>query len=386
MIALACAWALALASDDGLPPPAAPAAPARAEVEAAIDRGIAFLLEAQYPNGAFGGPRNQMMISAFANPATYHCWRVGTTGLAIETLLRCAKNGPDAAAAIERGLDYLTANALLLRPAEWDVDNNWGLIYGLTALCAALSDPRFAGHEKAASWREAAQNMVTGLERYQGARGGWGYYADPDAGWRPDWATSFTTAAALLALLDAEALGLEVTATRRASATRAIQRSRLPSGAYGYDVAAVPRHLSSESIDQVKGSLGRIQICNHALLRAGAELEEGAVEEGVALFFRHRKFLEVARGKPIPHEAYYANAAYFHLFGHYYVTFTLERLAPAARRPYLPELQRALLACQSADGSFWDFWIADSAKPYGTSFAVMALHRSLELGDAEAGD
>jgi hypothetical protein len=241
-----------------------------------IERGLEALYAAQQENGSFGAIRTLTFNSYFANPATYHCWQIGASALATQAILQVGE-GEKAVAAVDRGLDYLVKNAKVIRPAEWDIDNNWSLIYGLTTLAAAIGHPRYAGSAREPELREAAAMMIAGLKEYQGARGGWGYYADPDANWRPDWATSFTTAAALIALLDAEAVGLAVDPKVKAAAIRAVERSRLPNGSYDYDIGAVPRHLTLESINQVKGSLGRIQICNHALLRAGVDLGPDAV-------------------------------------------------------------------------------------------------------------
>lgn len=342
----------------------------------AISRGIDFLVSVQNENGSFGTTKNVCFNSYFANPATYHTWQIGASALATQALLAAGK-GERVDAAVDRGLDYLVANAKVLRPAEWDIDNNWSVIYGLTTLCRAIAHPRYAGSPREPELRQAAQTMLGGLKAYQGARGGWGYYADPDAAWRPDWGTSFTTAAALLAILDAERIGLTVDAKMKAAAIRAIERARLPSGAYDYDVAAVPRHLFRESINQVQGSLGRIQVCNVALLSAGRQLPEGSLEEGVDHFFRHHKFLAVAEHKPIPHEAYYANAAYFYLFGHYYASLAIDRLPEPGRSDAFAKLREKLLADQQPDGSYWDFWIADLSRSWGTAFAVMALSNSL---------
>lgn len=360
----------------GLAAPAAISPADEAATRTAIARGVDFLVSVQNENGSFGTTKNICFNSYFANPATYHTWQIGASALATQALLFVGK-GEAVDAAVDRGLDYLVANAKVLRPAEWDIDNNWSVIYGLTTLCRAIAHPRYAGTPREPELRQAATTMLAGLKAYQGARGGWGYYADPDAAWRPDWGTSFTTAAALLAILDAERIGLEVDAKMKAAAIRAIERARLPSGAYGYDVAALPRHLYRESIDQIQGSLGRIQACNIALLAAGRPLPEDSLEEGVDHFFRHHKFLAVAKNKPIPHEAYYANAAYFYLFGHYYASLTIDRLPEPARSEAFAKLRAKLLPDQQPDGSYWDFWIADLSRAYGTAFAVMALSNSL---------
>ncbi|MBI4880164.1 MAG: hypothetical protein HY812_10975 [Planctomycetes bacterium] len=363
-------------------PAAEEEAPTTEQVRAAMVKGVQYLLGAQNKDGSWGGVKNATFSSGFANPATYHCWTVGTTALAAQALLQVGKQVGEeerAFVAADRGIDYLVAHARLLRPADWDTDNVWGLIYGETALARAIQHPRYAGGEKEQVLRMAAQAMLEGLRKYQSPRGGWGYYADADSAWRPDWATSFTTAAAVLALVDARAAGLDVDEKMYRAAVRAVEGAHLPSGAYDYSVQAVPDHLRRESINQIKGSLGRIQVGNLALARAGGELRAGDLEWGVEQFFQHHKFLDVARNKPIPHEAYYANAAYFYFFGHYYASQVIASLPAPARVRFAPLLHREIIKCQQQDGSMWDFWIASCARPYGTSFGVMALANTLPL-------
>ena len=122
----------------------------------------------------------------------------------------------------------------------------------------------------------------------------------------------------LISLIEAREAGLEYEDKLLDTAVRALEVTRLPSGAYDYGLAPSPRHLTMESINQIKGSLGRIQVGNLALYRAGKDVTLEDIEWGLEQFVKHHKFLRVARNKPIPHEAYYANAAYFYLFAHYY--------------------------------------------------------------------
>lgn len=346
------------------------------EVHAAIQRGVDYLLSSQNDDGSWGGFHETTFTSSFANPATYHCWSVGTTGLAALALMEVGTT-EETRAAVVRGLEFLMANADLKRPAEWDVDNNWGLIYGLRTLARALRDERFLGTEMEGKLRDGAMTMMSRLERYTSPRGGWGYYANPSAAWRPDWATSFMTATGVLALLEAREAGLQVNQKILDAAVRAILRCRQPNGAYLYSVDAVPRHLRMESINQVKGSLGRIQVCNYALHRAGVDLSPEELEEGVESFFRDHKFLDVARNKPIPHEAYYANAAYFYLFGHYYAAFAIDSLPEESRDRWARQLRHPIMKTQQPDGAMWDFWIGSSGKPYGTAFGIMGLARTI---------
>jgi hypothetical protein len=220
--------------------------------------------------------------------------------------------------------------------------------------------------------------LLRGLVRYQSPNGGWGYYAMGPSAWRPSWGTSFTTAAAVHAMLDAKEAGLPVDEKVLRAAVRAVRRCRLPSGSYTYSVMAVPRWNGAEDINAIQGSLSRMQCCNLALRRAGEPMADAELERGIALFFEHHKFLDAGLRKPIPHEAYYFVAAYFYLFGHYYAAEVIERFPRADRAALWPKLQREVLKTQESDGGFWDFWIASFTKPYGTAFGVMALSLSLE--------
>lgn len=354
---------------------AAPSAQRNAQAEdvpLAIRGGLAYLVETQLQNGAWGGVKNATFTSSFGNPATYKMWQIGASALATRALLEMGLSEVELAAA-DRGLDFLIANADLVRPAEWDVDNNWAIIYSLDAVSRALQHPRHDDGPKAPALRETGRKLLEGLKKYQSPRGGWGYYSDPDSGWRPDWATSFTTAAAVLAMVEANEAGLGVDSKMFFAAVKAIERARLPNGAYDYEVSAIPRHLTLESINQVQGSLGRIQVCNLALYRAGASIKREDLRQGLEFFVKHHKFLDVARNKPIPHEAYYANAAYFYLFAHYYAAQVLEELSPEDRAKFAPHVQAGILKTVQRDGSMWDFWIASNTKAYGTAFGTMGL-------------
>lgn len=350
------------------------------DVPVAIRHGLKFLLESQNEDGSWGGTTNATFTSSFANPSTYRMWQIGASALATRSLFELGATEEQLEAA-DRGLDFLMANDKPVRPADWDVDNNWAIIYGLDTVSRALQNPRYVGSPKEEALRASGQNLLDGLKKYQSPRGGWGYYSDSISGWRPDWATSFTTAAAVLALIEAKEAGLSVDEKVYQTGVKALEYARLPTGAYDYEVRAIPRHLRMESINQIKGSLGRIQVCNLALYKAGGSVKQEDLVWGLEQFVKHHKFLDVARNKPIPHEAYYANAAYFYLFAHYYASQVLEALPAAEREKFAPFVQAGILKTQQKDGAMWDFWIASNTKPYGTAFGTMGLENTLEPVD-----
>jgi len=141
-------------------------------------------------------------------------------------------------------------------------------------------------------------------------------------------------------------------------------------------VRTIP-YFHSEHIDQVKGSLSRIQVCQAALLLAGQDIPLDDLRFGLTHFFRDHRFLEIAMHKPVPHETYYYNSGYFYMFGHYYAAFTIERLPPEEQSRYWPRLQNEIMKVQQKDGSIWDYDMHRYDRPYGVAFGLMSLGRSL---------
>jgi hypothetical protein len=360
--------------------PGGPAAPSAADVKAAVARGVAFLRSVQEQDGSFGAPRNVMFNESFATYHTYQAWTYATTGLCAMALADCGE--ADAASAdgkaLERAVDFLLAHPDLKRVSEWDTDNVWGYVYGVQAFAHLLRAPRFAAADdpRRPKMVATAQQLLAQLTRWQTPVGGWAYYDTDATTIPPVWATSFTTAACVIGMQEAKEAGLAVDEKVLNKALDAIAHSRLPNGAYDYNIDTICSPAGLEFINQVKGSLGRIQVGNVALYRAG-RLDAKAVNWGVEQFFEHHKFLAVGREKPIPHESWYAVAAYFFLFGHYYASEAIDLLPPDARAKFAPQLAQKLLEIQEPEGSFWDFHISDYTRAYGTAFAVMALQRTL---------
>ena len=147
-----------------------------------------------------------------------------------------------------------------------------------------------------------------------------------------------------------------------------------PNGAYEYDLNPIPRINGGEHINNVKGSLGRIQVCNWALhLAKDPDTTIDRIRTGVQQFFDHHEFLQVARMRPIPHEAYYYNAGYFYFFGHFYCSQTIGLLPPDEREAWHARLRACILPAQRPDGTFCDFQGTSYMTTSSTAFAAMAL-------------
>lgn len=354
----------------------------------AVERGIAFLLASQNADGSWGGPWDSLTTwsgPVWSSPESHRSWRVATTGLCLAALLQ-EGNGDAARSACERAVDYIVANAAVKRPNEWDTMNNWAYIYGLEGLAAALGHEWFSDTETSDPARHSRMNgavakMLDLIGRFQSVHGGWGYLElNPPRTRRPQWGTSFTTASAVVALDAIRKQGFDIDEGVFDRAVRIIRRCKLPNGGYTYHVRAIP-NLAAEYIDQVKGALSRIEVCQAALMAAGEDIPQAEVREGLDHFFKDHKFLELAMHKPVPHEAYYYNSGYFYLYGHYYAAMMIETLPADARNAYWPKLRHEVMKVQQKDGSFWDYDMHGYDRPYGTAFSVMALGRSLREGE-----
>jgi hypothetical protein len=353
--------------------------PTEQQARDAIARGVAFLINDQNPDGSWGGAQNAVYTftgPVWSNPETHRAWKVATTGLCVMALLEVGGSA-DARAILDKGIDYLIANADVKRPNEWDTMNSWAHIYALQALAEASTDPRYAQSPRGEAIRAAAAESFRLLAHFQSINGGWGYLeTDPPRTRRPQWATSFTTASAVIAMAIARDRGLAVDEKVLARATRLVAGCRLVNGAFTYRVREIP-NLHSEYIDRVKGSLCRIQVCHEALLRGGHPVPPEDLAWGVDRLFEDHRFLDIARNKPIPHENYYYNSGYFYLYGHYYAAMVIERLSAADRDKYWPMLRHEIIKLQQADGSMWDYDMHNYHKPYGTAFSLLALGLSL---------
>ena len=91
-----------------------------AELEAAIGRGVAFLLESQRPDGSWGSADNtQGGVDIYAPPpGAHHAFRGAVTGLAVSALIEAGDPDPAVAAAIDRGQLSIGAARRLMQHLE----------------------------------------------------------------------------------------------------------------------------------------------------------------------------------------------------------------------------------------------------------------------------
>lgn len=345
----------------------------RDDALAGIDKALHFFVTSQNPDGSWGSTSCETTMEAMFAVETHYAWAVAAHGLATMALLH-AKETPERRRALDKAVRWLCNSRMTMRGSTWDNDAVWGWLYGTVAMTDVAQDPRYTTDEWKGPVGKRGREFAGWLAKNQEPLGGFGYYDDPPYTRRPKWSTSFSTASVLPALGLATQLGWLEDASTGDRAAAYVRRCRLPNGAYEYDLSPVPRMNGGEHINDVKGSLGRIQACNWALRRSGDPgITDAMIKTGLEQFFEHHRFLAVARMRPIPHEAYYLNAGYFFYFGHYYCGLAIELLPAEQREPFRRQLRQKVLETQRADGTYCDFLGSSYMVTSSTAFATLAL-------------
>ena len=344
-----------------------PASQPTSAIAQSIARGVRFLVETQNPDGSWGTGLQTRGYEVYSMvPGSHDAFRVATTALCVMAL-REAGGERDAHA---RGLEYLVSNGHAHRDDGPLLYNIWAHTYALQALSGELKHaPANEPMRAAAAWH------MDRLRRYETYVGGWNYYDFHAQTQQPSMEpTSFGTAAALVALHEAAAVGLEAPSAISSRAVRRLEEQRLPDGAYLY--SRTLRYRPRLPANRMRGSIGRTQACNYALwLWNSPKVGERQVRDGLDQFFAEHPYIDMGRKRQYPHESWYQTAPYYYYFGHYYTGLLLEKLGPAGREAYGAKLAEKIVPKQDPDGSWWDYAMWDYHKPYGTAFAVMTLLR-----------
>ena len=343
----------------------------------ALERSLAWMLSEQNPDGTWGVfVPDDLMELGFA-PETFYDWNLASNFLVLLALMECEET-PERRAALERGLRAACEKRLPIRGEDWDNDAMWTALYATVTLTRAAADERLQSEPWKSMVQARGRDYAAILRRNQVIEGGWGYYDDPPFTHRPKWATSFSTACVVPALAAGLRLGWIDDPSIVQRAVRYVDRCRLPNGAYEYDLNPIPRLQGGEHINQVPGSLGRIQVCNWALKSVGVgKVTDDLVREGLERFFDEHRFLDAARMRPIPHEAYFANAGYFYFFGHYYAALVINTLPAAERESFHARLRPHLVKAMRENGSCTDFLNSDYDVLASTAFLALAIDAGL---------
>ena len=341
---------------------------------AAQTRGRAWILANQRPDGSFGtfeSPRAREIY--LDTQASHRAFHTATTALVCWSLVGPARTDPACSAALLRGLTWLEAQGEVGRASGNTFYSVWAHTYLLELASAILADPaRAADHQV---WRAILDREVQVARREQSAEGGWAYYDFNHVGQNPSGheSTSFNTGAMIESLLNASEQGATVPAGTIADALTCMERMRIPSGSFAYGTYA-ELNVAGD-YNKVSGASGRLQVCNLALFRQGAKGTDGeTLLRGVELLRERHFYIEIARGRVMPHETFYRNSGYYYFFGHYYCARVLQVAPAGPRRDLLVRwLAEQMAIDQNRDGSWFDYPLYGYGFAYATGFAMRTL-------------
>lgn len=361
-------------------------APTQSEIHDAIIRGAEFMVADQNPNGSWGSPTRTKELNIYAPvPGAHHAFRTATTSLGIAGLIDTYEALPESGDlrqsvrdSIARAEKWLADELPDLRRADGTaIYNVWGHGYSIQAL-VRLHQWHADDAIKQATFVKLIRDQFKMLQRYESVDGGWGYY---DFRFQADQptssSTSFVNGAVLVALHEAQRIGIEPPKRLVDRAVAALGRQQKPDFTYLYSEDL--QYQPMREINRPGGSLGRSQCCNAAMrLWGDTDITDDVVKVWLCRLYLRNGWLDIGRKRPIPHEAWMQVAGYFYYFGHYYAAVCMDMLPEEERSPYRSLLARLMLDRQEADGSWWDYPLYDYHQPYGTGFVLLTLGACLE--------
>ena len=349
--------------------------PSEGELQSAIDRGVAFLVEDQNANGSWGSATRTKSLNIFAPiPGSHDAFRSATTSLCVSALIETGGEVEGAAEALAKGEEWLLENLPAVRRATTvAIYNVWGHAYSIQALIRMHG--RTDDADRKALIERRIDEQIDRLVRYESVDGGWGYY-DFDVGFQKPGSssTSFVNGAALVALKEARDFGADVPQRLIDRGVASTKRQRKPDFSYLYGEYLDQQPM--RGINNPGGSLGRSQACNIALRMWGDEkVTDAVLSNWLHRLFARNGWLEIGRKRPVPHESWMGVAGYFYYFGHYYGGLCIEALPDDQKPLFQAHMAELLLGQQETDGSWWDYPLYDYHQPYGTAYALMTLVR-----------
>jgi hypothetical protein len=355
------------------PPPLVPAA----ELNAAIQRGIDFLVKDQNDDGSWGSAERTKDLNIIAGIGSHHAFRTAVTAMCVSALIEVGDDRPDVQKALEGGERFLLEDLPKVRRDDpMLLYNVWTHAYGIQALVDMHGRvPGDADRRK--EIERQIREQFEKLGKYESAEGGWGYYDFTAGTQRPaSSSTSFVNATVLVAFHDAQRIGIEPPKKLLDRGLLMLQRQKKPDNTYLYGTYL--RNSPLMPINRPGGSLGRSQACNLALRLWGDKtIDDKVCCEWLDRLISRNGWLDMGRKRPVPHESHFQVAGYFYYYGHYYATLTIPLLAADKRTFYQGHLATILLKHQEKDGSWWDYPLYNYHQQYGTAFAIMSLQNCL---------
>ncbi|MFC1586942.1 hypothetical protein ACFL54_01415 [Planctomycetota bacterium] len=339
---------------------------------AAISRCVEFLLTTQNTTGTWGLPDGSRPGQVFVGTqASHQGFEAATTALVCMALLEAHDLGFEVKQPLQKAIDFLYRLEPSRRSVPRELYSIWSLIF--TTQCLARCVGREVIDIPDEDIRERIKLWVRRMARCQAADGGWAYYDFRIGAQKPDshMVTSFSTGSMLVTINDIMNTGVQVPPHLIHPAVKSVQRLRTPNKTYIY--GNYLRLRPAIAPNEIKGSLGRAQVGNLALYLFDAGVSVDDMILGLDRLFEHHHFIEIGRGRPYPHEAWYATAGYYYFYGHYYAAAVIQQLPPDTQQKYWAQLSQVILNSQQQDGSWWDFPMYGYYKHYGSGFALYTL-------------
>lgn len=350
----AAALLLKLAAlDPRWPEPARLEAANQSEFETAKDakvaagRAVAFLLASQQPDGCWFSP---MALGSDSTTAAI-------TALCGEALLPLRERD-DVRKAVDAALRYVLAAKLETNPDKVFDYTIWGQIFVLRFLARC----RLADVGDNAALGAALQRLVDAMAQGRHASGGWAYVRIAGHDDNP---IGFVTAAALLALREAQGAGANVPADMFSKAAAVLERLHNPNGSFGYMWASG----IGEDKRVAEASL-RSPLYAYALMRE-KRAEGATLRKALDVYLKHHEHTRKERGKGLCHTGQEGTASYYLLFGYQFAAEALAFVPEKDRAPFRKALVEDVLSLHCADGSFTDN--AMIGRTYGAAMAVQTL-------------
>ena len=342
-------------------------------IESAISKASSFLKNDQNKDGSWGSPHQTKGLNIFAPvPGSHRAFRLAVSALCLHALLEHQKNNENFKRTISIGAEYLLKNLGNLRRASpMAIYNVWSHAFGIQALVSLYNSQSSLSQRD--SIRKLIDQQIQMLKKYESIDGGWGYYDFNAQTKQPSGSSiSFVNATVLIALKEAESIGIKVPDQMVSKALKAINRQRLPDHSYLY--GEYLKYRPRRGINRPAGSLGRSHACNLALQVWGDKSVTNQIHKlCLDRLFERNGWLDVARKRPIPHESWFAVAGYFFYYGHLYASLCIEQLPAKDKEEYQSKLANVLLPLQEKNGSWWDFPFYNYHEQYGTGMALLSL-------------
>lgn len=378
-IALAALLCCAPADDGSIP-----ATPPRSTSEC-MAAGLQWLLTHQQQDGSYGTFESSRVDEVWLDTlASHRAFRVATTALCVMALIEPSRSDEAAASALDRAVAWSLGELPVGKATGGTFYDTWAHTYLIDMGVRLLKEPRLESRHEAL--RALVTREIDLAMNRQAADGGWGYYDFHGTFERASGmqTTSFNTGAMTLALMSARDAGFAVPPERLATALERLRKFRLPDGAFIYGTYADLRPITG--FNRPNGTSGRLQVCQLALWQGHiADVDQPKLLEGLVHLRDRHHYIEIGRGRPIPHEAFYSNSGYYYFFGHYYASRVIGSLDSATERAafgaWLDDLLRRV---QNSDGSWFDYPLYGYGHAYATGFSMMAMQELRRIAAADA--